>query len=144
MGATRASGGPSPTVPLGEYLSPAGLAQLKAYKYVSAPLNSFVDQKMTYFWEFVVNLMPMWLAYEQQQQQQHRERQNLTAVGLPIDAQALTLAPLAPCSCSVLSSALLQTQSRQRQLHPRKPCLRVNLDFEISHTRFLAVFALCL
>jgi hypothetical protein len=61
MGGSRA-GGLSTVVPLGQYLSPAGLAQLKAYKYVSAPLSSIVDQKMTYFWEFVVNLMPMWLA----------------------------------------------------------------------------------
>jgi len=64
MGRRRSvsSAGFSSAVPWGQYLSPAGLQQLRAYKYVSAPLSSIVDQKMTYFWEFVVNLMPMWLA----------------------------------------------------------------------------------
>jgi hypothetical protein len=64
MGRRRSvsSAGLSTTVAFGQYLSPAGLQQLRAYKYVSAPLSSIVDQKMTYFWEFVVNLMPMWLA----------------------------------------------------------------------------------
>lgn len=33
-----------------------------ACRYVSAPLVSKVDQLMTYYWEFVVNLMPLWLA----------------------------------------------------------------------------------
>jgi hypothetical protein len=64
MGRRRSvsSAGLSTSVAFGQYLSPAGLQQLRAYKYVSAPLSSIVDQKMTYFWEFVVNLMPMWLA----------------------------------------------------------------------------------
>lgn len=31
-------------------------------RYVSAPLSSWVDQKMTHYWEWAVTLLPMWLA----------------------------------------------------------------------------------
>jgi len=58
----------SSTPARGHYLSARGLQRLKEYKYVSAPLSSFIDQKMTHFWEFTVNLMPMWLASVEQEQ----------------------------------------------------------------------------
>ena len=44
------------------YISPAGLAHLKAYKYRSG-LSGYLDRVvMTPFWEWAVLLMPVWLA----------------------------------------------------------------------------------
>lgn len=82
---TSNSGGGEPSVttttaPLsstparGRYLSARGLQRLKDYKYVSAPLSSYIDQKMTHFWEFTVNLMPMWLASVDRDRQRQRQR----------------------------------------------------------------------
>jgi hypothetical protein len=77
MGGLRAPrNGASSVVAPGKYLSPAGLQQLREYKYVSAPLSSWVDRGMTYYWEWVVNLMPMWLALVDTQ----RSAQSLTSV----------------------------------------------------------------
>ena len=52
----------SSTSSFGSYISPRGLEYLKHYKYVSG-LSGYLDRViMTPFWNWVVELMPMWIA----------------------------------------------------------------------------------
>ena len=43
------------------YITPEGLKNLKAYKYVSGGYSS-LDKLMNHWWEFFVTLIPIWVA----------------------------------------------------------------------------------
>ena len=46
---------------MGFYLNAEGRAGLDSYKYVSGS-STFIDRQMNKFWEWVITLLPLWIA----------------------------------------------------------------------------------